>query len=228
MSDSPIRYLGRFQQLDCPPISVVADTSGLFDVGRTWTGSAGVFKRRWLASGILQRASLWIPARDRGDGCGDVGYVNTLQPGQVVDIPLAGLPAYGLKQQPLPPGTIHVTVSMYGTGQHKRLVSVGTDVTLGGRPVGYPSPGQLVDAALATPGFLEVLEAAPPPAEWANPMLSSWLKRPYPPQPRLAGAQDAPQGIVELGWFFAGIHYPFMVGAVIDPWTGDVFSAYGW
>ena len=227
VSDRPIRYPGRFADLDCPPIDAVGATSGLFDPGRSWSGIAGSFKRRWLGSGILQRIGLWIPDRDRGDGCGDVGRVGTLQPGQVVDIPLVALPRYGLGRQPLPPGTIRLSVTMVGT-RPRRLVSVGTEVTLSGRPVGYPSPGQLVDAALAAPGFLDVLRTAPPPEEWANPMLSTWLKRPYPPQARLAGALEAPHGIVELGWFFAGITRPFMVGAVIDPWTGEAFSAYGW
>ena len=30
------------------------------------------------------------------------------------------------------------------------------------------------------------------------------MKKPYPPQPRLEGARDAPDGILEVSQFFSG------------------------
>ena len=109
-------------------------------------------------------------------------------------------------------------------------MAVSTDVELAGEPVTYPSPGQLVDAALSTPGFIETLERLPDPKDWANAHVSSWMKKPYPPQPRLEGARDAPEGILEIIQFFAGSgpRGPFMVEAVIDPWTAESFGASAW
>ncbi len=53
------------------------------------------------------------------------------------------------------------------------------------------------------------------------------MKKPYPPQPRLEGARDAPDGIIEIMQFFTGSDAgtPFMVNAVIDPWTAESFGA---
>ena len=79
-----------------------------------------------------------------------------------MDVPLAGVPAYELRAQPLPPGVIHVSAAFEGREfSDPDRVSVSTDVTLAGDPVGYPSPGQLADAALSTPGFIEALEMVP-------------------------------------------------------------------
>ena len=38
-----------------------------------------------------------------GNGCGDVGYINRLEPGAVVEVPLAGMPAYALRVRVEPP-----------------------------------------------------------------------------------------------------------------------------
>ncbi len=229
VSHRTIRHNGRFEDLDCPPISVRADTSDLFDPGRTWTGAAATYKKRFFRDGILLRTGLSIPKYARGNGCGDVGQAGRLKPGAVEDVPLAGLPRYGLRKQPLPPGAIHISAGFEGSRSTDR-VSVSTDVTLAGGPVDYPSPGQLVDAALSTPGFVETLERQPDPRDWANAHVATWLKRPYPRQPRLAGARGAPEGILEIGQFFSGsdVDTPFVVGAVIDPWTAESYGAYAW
>lgn len=128
----------------------------------------------------------------------------------------------------LPPGTIHVSAAFQGRRfGGPDLAAVATDVTLAGEPVDYPSPGQLVDAALSTPGFIEALELAPDPSAWMNANDAWWPARPYPSQPRLAGALDAPSGILEMGQFVGSdIDRPFVVGAVVDPWAGESFGSY--
>ena len=221
-----IRHNGKFEELDCPPISTRADTSDLFDAGSTWTGVAATYKQRFFRDGLLTRMGFGIPRYARGNGCGDVGQAGRLRPGDVEDIPLAGMPRYWLRDQPLPPGTIHLTVGFDGSRRAGR-VSVSTDVELAGDPVAYPSPGQLVDAALMSPGFIETLERLPEPKDWANAHVSSWMKKGLPPQPRLEGARDAPAGIIEIMQFFTGSDAgtPFMVNAVIDPWTAESYGA---
>ena len=226
VGDRTIRHNGKFEGLDCPPISSRADTSDLFDPGLTWTGVAATYKERFFRDGLLTRMGFGIPRYARGNGCGDVGQAGRLRPGDVEDIPLAGMPDYWLRDQPLPPGTIHLTVGFDGSRRADR-VSVSTDVELAGEPVAYPSPGQLVDAALMSPGFIETLERLPDPKDWANAHVSSWMKKAYPPQPRLEGARDAPDGIIEIMQFFTGSDAgtPFMVNAVIDPWTAESYGA---
>jgi hypothetical protein len=226
VSNRPIRYLDRFEHQDCPPLRYSADTNGLFGPGLTWTGVAGTYKDRFLSESPLLRTTLRSPTCDR-PGIGDVGIGKRLEPGAVLDVPLAGMPAYTLAGQPLPPGTIRVSVAY----EHPRsgrpdLVSVAADVTLSGEAVAYPSPGQLADAALATPGFVETLERATDPTDWENGD-SWWPKPPYPPQPRLDAARDAPVGIVEITEVVGSdIESPFIVGAVVDPWTGESFGSY--
>jgi hypothetical protein len=223
-----IVYDGIIQDLRCPPLRFTADTSALFDPGQTWSGMAGEFKQRFMDQGLLQRTPLTIPKRARGRGCGDVGRMSRFRPGAVVDVPLAAMPAYELRSQPLPPGVIRVSAAFDGRnfGDPDRA-SVSTDVTLGGDPVGYPSPGQLADGALSTPGFVEALEMAPDTEAWMNAWTSWWPRRPYPPQPRMAGAASAPQGILEVGQFVGSdLDRPFVVGAVIDPWTGESFGSF--
>jgi hypothetical protein len=218
---------GIFKDLRCPPLRFTADTSALFDPGQTWTGVAGEFKARFMDQGLLQRAPLAIPRRDRGRGCGDVGRVSRLAPGAVVDVPLAALPAYELRAQPLPPGVISVSAAFEGRkfGDPDRVV-VTSDVTLAGDPVTYPSPGQLADAALSTPGFIEALAMAPETDAWMNAWASWWPRRPYPPQPRMAGTASAPRGVLEVGQFVGtDLDRPFVVGAVIDPWTGESYGS---
>jgi hypothetical protein len=229
VGDRTIRHNGKFEGLDCPPISTRADTSDLFDAGSTWTGVAATYKERFFRDGLLTRAGFAIPRYARGNGCGDVGQAGRLRPGDVEDIPLAGMPRYWLRDQPLPPGTIHLTVGFEGSRRSDR-VSVSTDVTLAGDPVAYPAPGQLVDAALSTPGFIETLERLPDPRDWANTHVSSWMKKPYPLQPRLDGARDAPDGILEVDQFLSGRDdsSPFVVTAVIDPWTAESYGASAW
>ena len=224
-----IRHNGKFEDLDCPPISSRADTSDLFDPGRTWSGVAATYKKRIFRDGLLTRTGFSIPRYARGNGCGDVGQAGRLRPGDVEDIPLAGMPRYWLRDQPLPPGTIHLTVGFDGNRRQER-VSVSTDVELAGDPVEYASPGELVDAALSTPGFVETLERQPDPRDWANAHVSSWMKKPYPPQPRLEGARGAPAGIIEVTQFFGGSERgaPFVVEAVIDPWTAESYGATAW
>ena len=162
VGDRVIRHNGKFEGLDCPPISTRADTSDLFDPGLTWTGVAATYKERFFRDGLLTRAGFAIPRYARGNGCGDVGQAGRLRPGDVEDIPLAGMPRYWLRDQPLPPGTIHLTVGFDGSRRTDR-VSVSTDVELAGDPVAYPSPGQLVDAALSTPGLRRDARAAARP-----------------------------------------------------------------
>jgi hypothetical protein len=217
-----IRYEGIIEDLRCPPLRFSADTSGLFDPGRTWTGIAGEFKRRFMDQGLLQRTPLTIPERARGRTC-TVGRVSRLAPGAVVEVPLAAMPAYELRAQPLPSGVISVSAAFEGRrfGDSDRVV-VTTDVTLAGDPVTYPSPGQLADAALSTPGFIEALEMAPNTDAWMNAWAAWWPRRPYPPQPRMAGTASAPRGVLEIGQFVGSdLDRPFVVGAVIDPWTGE-------
>ncbi|CAN5636756.1 hypothetical protein BH23CHL8_BH23CHL8_12490 [soil metagenome] len=190
---------------------------------------AATYKERFFRDGLLTSTGLAIPRYARGNGCGDVGQAGRLRPGDVEDVPLAGMTRYWLRDQPLPPGTIHLTVGFEGSRRSDR-VSVSTDVTLTGDPVAYPSPGQLVDAALSTPGFVETLERLPDPHDWANTHVSAWKKPPYPTQPRLEGARKAPDGILEVTQFFArsDITIPFVVSAVIDPWTAESYGASAW
>jgi hypothetical protein len=220
-----IRYVDRFERQDCPPLRYTADVSDLFDPGRTWTGIAARYKERFIGESPLLRAPLRSPTCDRTGA--DVGIGKRLEPGASLDVPLAGMLAYMLAGQPLPPGAIHVTVA-YQDPRPRRpdLVAVTTDVTLDGDPVSYPSPGQLVDAALATPGFVDALALAPDPTDWAN-ADDWWPTSPYPPQPHLDGARDAPDGIVEIEQIVGSdIEVPFMVGAALDPWTGESFGSY--
>jgi hypothetical protein len=230
VGDQAIAYNGRFEDLDCPPLRFTVDTSAMFDPGLSWTGIADAFKQRFMDEGGLLRASLGIPKRDRGDGCGDIGYRNHLAPGAVVEVPLAGMPAYPLRHQPLPPGTMRVSAAFQARRFDRRdLASVSADVTLAGDPVAYPSPGHLADVALATPGFVDALELSPDPARWFNSSADFWAKPPYPGQPRFDAARDAPKGVLELVQFVGSdVESPFIAGAILDPWTGESFGSYGW
>jgi hypothetical protein len=229
VGDRVIRHNGKFEGLACPPVRVRTDTSDLFDPGLDWTGAAATYKERFFRDGLLTRAGLSIPGYASSGGCSDIGQAGRLEPGDVEDIPLAGMPSYWLRDQPLPPGTIHLSVGFDGSRRADR-VSVSTDVELAGDPVAYPSPGQLVDAALMSPGFIETLERQPDPRDWVNTNIAWWKKRPYPPQQRLLGARDAPGGILEVGLFFddSDDSAPFALSAVIDPWTAESYGVSAW
>ncbi len=229
VGDRVIRHNGEFEGLACPPVRSLVDTSDLFDPGLTWTGVAATYKKRFFRDGLLTRAGLSIPGYASSGGCSDIGQAGRLEPGDVEDMPLAGVPSYWLRDQPLPPGTIHLSVGFDGSRRADR-VSVSTDVELAGDPVAYPSPGQLVDAALMSPGFIETLERQPDPRDWVNTNIAWWKKRPYPPQQRLLGARDAPGGILEVGLFFddSDDSAPFALSAVIDPWTAESYGVSAW
>lgn len=225
VSRSPIRYVDGRPDLACPPLETVVDTSALFDPGATWTGVAATFKDGFLNQSGLLRVPFVSPTCDKDTGAGDVGYGARLEPGEVVEMPLAAMPAYALRHQPLPGGTLHVSVGFRDSGRRRdtNRVTVGMDVTLAGSPVSYPTPGQLADAALGTPGFITVLEASDPDA-WMQAGAQYWKKAPYP-SARLAGV-TAPRGILEIDQLVGSdIDRPFVVGAAIDPWTGESFGS---
>ena len=219
LRDTPIR---RF----CDGIGWDIDTSSIFAPGVTWTGIAGTFKEHWMREYplvIVQDA--FTDYRPRKQGCGgDVGQYFQQPPGGVIEQTVVGLPRYQPADQPLPGGTFTVGVGFL-PGIHGRpmLAEVSVPVTLAGGPVDYPAPGSLVDAALATPGFIEFLEQVPDDRQWANTTAAFWSP-PYPVQPRFDPARQAPQGIMEIGLFADAPGADGYGEVIVDPWTGQSFG----
>jgi hypothetical protein len=227
VSRRSIPYNGRFEDLACPPVGWGIDTRDLFDPGKTWDGVAGRFKERFLDEGHLVTTDLAIPKLVHRGSCGDVGFAGTMPPGMVVDIPLVGMPSYAIEDRPLPPGTMTLNSTFSGKGPGGAFrIPLDVDIVLAGDPVTYPSPGQLVDAALETPGFIETLELAPSAKDWANSAASPSRTTSRFRQPRFDGARTAQHGIIEIMQFLTGS--VFVAGAILDPWTGESYGAYGW
>lgn len=89
----------------------------------------------------------------------------------------------------------------------------------------WPSPGQLVDAALEDPFFGDWIARQAPPREWSNTTFHTSQHWIYTEPVGYEGA--APDGTVHLG-LFAGSWSP-VVGwygqVLLDPWTGTVLGS---
>lgn len=214
----------------CEGLGWHADGSALFDPGITWTGVADTFKRTWMAEHDLAvlggRLEDYRPAGKRCGGDVARGYV--LEPGDFIEATVVGLPRYSLRGQPVPGGIFTITAGYQpDVGLDPLVIApVSVSVTLAGGPVGYPSPGQLVDRALQSPGFIEFLEQYPDPAGWANTGASWWPGPRYPTQPRFDAGRAAPHGVLEVVLYTLGIGQPWVGGVVLDPWTGESYGAW--
>lgn len=162
-------------------------------------------------------------------GCGEMPLAATLQPGDSLESRLIALPRYRMRDQPLPPGPIRLVVTYLDTtdrdrqGRLRRL-TVTDRIDLAGKPVAYPSPGQLVDAALRTPGVLEAIDAlTDEPRMWDDAHWVFWSRPPYPGRVRMVPDGQAPDGILEIGLFPSAGPIGFLE-VLIDPWTGTTFG----
>jgi hypothetical protein len=218
--------------MDCSPVGAGIDLSDMFRPGRTWTGNAAVFKRRVLAAnGMLL---LYFRYRTgEGIDCpgGDIGKTDVLRPGQVLDIDMATLPRYFLGRQALPGGRVTVDVGFaYAPREHayskRRAISLSASVVLERRPFRWPSPGEMVDTAIRTPGLLSWIRTREAPRLWDNTTLEL-------PSGSAAFAEcffgftgPAPNGSITLGVFAYGGSSDLAVwgGALIDPWTLTPFK----
>ncbi|MFN8621186.1 MAG: hypothetical protein U0869_10620 [Chloroflexota bacterium] len=224
---------------DCPrsPISVTTDLSGLFRPGIDWPGLAGRFKRELLADGDLP--SWQLPDGEEGlrttalaDCSPELGpRVGRLEPGESVERTWSYRPTY-LFRRPLPPGPIGLRIGFSDRGDASRPdrrhapLELEAALLLTGTDPGYPSPGELIDAALGDARLFAFVNGRPAQRSWVN---VEWIGWGDVPSDRsrfdgLAGRVD--DGFVEIG-LFRDIGDATVFGAVsIDPWTGEVL-AYG-
>ena len=212
----------------CTGIVWTQDTGSVFDAGRTWSGIAGTFKERWLAANDFVRLiDAHSDLRPRREGCGDEGQTFRQPPGGVVEETVVGLPRYEKADQPLPGGAFTIGVDFSpGTRRDPDSWAVSVPMTLAGGPVGYPTPGSLVDVALGDPAFLAFLaRKADTHGGWDN--LNSILWQ--PPYPELLGmaSPDVPaRGILEIGMLTDDSDPPDGGWVRIDPWTGTTYGFY--
>jgi hypothetical protein len=217
--------------MDCAPAGASIDVSGMFDPGRAWTGKAAAFKRRAISENGMLRVGFRYRTGE-GIDCpgGDIGQSDVLRPRRVLDIDMAGLPRYFLGYQALPGGRVPLVAGFSYqrrglSGRPWPRISISSLVTLERRPFPWPSPGQIVDTVIETPGFLDWLKTRDVPRQWDNTELML-------PQGSAAFEEcffgftgPAPNGTLTLGVFA----YPpgsgtdpnpsIWGGSLIDPWT---------
>jgi hypothetical protein len=134
---------------------------------------------------------------------------------------------------PLPPGTVPVTVTWPYLGHgarttpHPRPITLRAAVTLTGDGPGTPSVPQLIDHALADPGFGAWVAADPTRATWSGEDLVAW---PGPELPAFSPFSELgtlpPRGVVsiELDQVPASRSTSQRGIVVLDPLTGEVLG----
>jgi len=222
--------------MDCAPVGAGIDVAGMFDPGRAWSGKVAAFKRRAIA----ENGMLSVGFRYRtGEGInclgGDVGLTDEFRAGQVLDIDLAALPRYFLGNQALPGGKVALVAGFsyqrtYLASPPWPQISVSSPVTLERRPFPWPSPGQIVDTVIETPGFLDWLKTRSVPGQWDNTELMLPLGSSAFEECFFGFTGLAPNGTLTLGVFA----YPpgsdtdpnpsIWGGSLIDPWTLTSFA----
>lgn len=219
------------------PITVSADLSGLFDPGIDWPGLAGRFKRELLARRAMP--SWRLPDGEEGirsvalADCAPEGgpRLGRLKPGASVERTWSYRPTY-LFRRPLPPGPIALRIGFadWGAGARpdRKRAPIETEAALllTGTDPGYPSPAELIDAALSDPRLFAFVTDRPAQRSWVNTSWVGWGAIPSA-QARFEDLWGKVEdGFVELG-LFRDIGSDTRYGAVsIDPWTGQVL-AYG-
>jgi hypothetical protein len=219
-------YNGTPEDLRChPPAHLRIHYGGLLDPGEAWTGRAA----RWKAAVIAQSTEVWLhtlPLRP-GLGCADYGLSTPLRPGDSFTFTLWGWMRSGLRDQALPSGRVPLTASFRfetarGSGDQVTLQAT-TSIRTRGRPFPYPTPGQLADAALRSPGFLDwMLERDGP----------RWGWQVDAPREESPASMDRYELVGEPGtdasnlglWADSWTGDGSLWWVLLDPWTGEVFG----
>lgn len=233
--------------------SVTADLSDLYPQTTELSGNAAAFLRRVTRERDLRTTAFtpWPPdVRADATGVTTVALADCapelgarflrLGPGRSKDFrfvwyPMGDQDALDSWRRPLPPGRVRVTAAWEDAGhgarptgpiftRHPDLIAATADLELTGSDPGFPTPIEIVEAALTDPTFAAWVDADATRESWTNAYYGGWPGPGYPPQPRFAGlAELAPDGIVEVALIqdLPG-HPDVMVTAMVDPWTGEV------
>jgi hypothetical protein len=223
------------------------DLSGVHAVGVTQVGEAGRLKAAILERASRERSAFrMLDYRYRQGAvtvtrlalmdCNlDRSELARLAPGESLDVDAAWYPADELFEgtrlrRPLSPGTVRLIARYDHLGhgaqpdedRDPRPVTVSTALGVAGSGPAYPSPGELVDAALRDPAFAAWVAASPGGADWENPYMTAKPGPGYPDQPRYAGLGDrAPHGVAEV-WLTRRVDGTTAHGiGLVDPWTAE-------
>lgn len=235
--------------------TVTADLTALDPRTAELTGNAAVFARRVIRERGLWTTGFrpWKIAR-LADGSGTVvsrladcapelgARFLRIPPGgsrerRFTWYPIAYQDALDTWWRPLPPGPVRVTASWEYAGhgarpsgqlftRHPDLISASADLTLSGTDPAFPTPVELVEAALTDPTFAAWVDADPTREDWTGTYFGAWPGPGYPPQQRYTGLSGrAPNGIVEVALVRDLPHHPDTMGsALLDAATGEVLG----
>jgi hypothetical protein len=235
--------------------TVGVDLSPLYPQEATLSGNAAAFMRRVVRERGLLSAGFghWtpeplpdasgVPAVALADCAPELGArFLRIGPGRSRELryawyPMARQDALDTWMRPLPPGPVSVTASWQYAGhgarptgplfrRHPDLISAKADLELTGTDPGFPTPIEIVEAALADPAFAAWVAADPTRADWAGTYFGGWPGPDYPAQSRFAGlAGRAPDGIAEV-WLVRDLpgSADAIGAALVDPWTGAVLG----
>lgn len=214
--------------------------------GREQTGNAAAFKEEVLSHAMGASFTPWRYLPREGDTPVD-GLVSgawaecttlpgplRLKAGATLEERFAWYPAHSFDGdvwfQPLPPGTVPVTVEwpFIGRGEraprHARLrpITVTASVELTGDGPGTPSLPELVDIALADPRFRAWVDDDPTRRTWDGASGIGWPGPTYGNNMLLRDLEDAPPtGIMTIEL----TRRETSRGVVsLDPWTGRVLQ----
>jgi hypothetical protein len=212
--------------LPCDFLFVWLDIGGLFDPGTTWSGPEAAFKEQvLLASNWFDGSDVQFVSQDTGQCGGDMAYPVTLPGRTAWDFDFAFLPRYRFGQQPLPSGIVKANVAF--ASERQRLqneihLDIAAPVEIDGPdPFLYPSPGQLVDATLETPGFQAWLDSRTAPPGWSNTFGDTADSRVN--RQAFGWSTPLPDGVAEIGLFAnssPGGDATISGSAFVDPYTG--------
>ena len=226
--------------------SATVDLQPVIPTGQEQTGNAAAFKRMAIADSSALLAS-FLPWRYLADSstapadglavgswaeCGTLPGPLRLRARATLEERFAWYPAGSFDGrvwfQPLPPGTVPVTIAwpFIGRGGHpprhpsRMPVRATASIELTGDGPGTPSLPELVDIALADPTFRAWVDEDPTRATWDGVYVDGSPGPTYQNDMLLRDLQDAPPtGILTLELD----RTPASRGVIsLDPWTGRV------
>lgn len=154
----PIYHGGRVDDLRCfSPAGARFSSAALFEPGDEWAGNAALVREELMKLLTSRSLGVWTARPQRG--CGDIGYVEPLPPGESFVSSVATWPRFVFGNQPLPSGTASIEAGYpFWLRRDARdeppiVLSTSAPVVIEGEAVAYPSPQRLVDAMLRRPDF---------------------------------------------------------------------------
>jgi hypothetical protein len=234
VGEVPVWVYGYPDNIPCQlPIVGGIDLRDLWAPGVEWSGNAGIFKAAVLGAGSPASLGSESAAVDPDATCLDVGLpAGRMRPGASFELPLEAWVRYLWRDQPLPTGIASVgyRLTFYrsdpdrhsGEDRRRTFVEVRAPLAIAGTDVAYPSPQELVDAALAQPEFLAWIETRDFGQDW-NP----YVEGIEPPRGMTFAEIDplggpAPEETVGIGAFAQGTAPGSFGSVIIDPWDASV------